>query len=101
MKILPRIDPSRPYLKEAAKFIRKEKVDQEKVPGTNNIALIFWLLQTMWPTVKSEIMLMDFLFTSKNRVKESEALLIIVLLLDLQEDYRHQVKRSVLRYILK
>lgn len=31
MKILPRIDPSKPYFREASKFIRNEKVGLKKV----------------------------------------------------------------------
>lgn len=41
MKILPRVDPSRPYLKEAAKFIRKEKVGPEKVPVSTTLLKFF------------------------------------------------------------
>lgn len=47
MKILPRIDPSRPYLKEASKFIRKEKVGPEKVPIMMPRALLKYFYTTI------------------------------------------------------
>lgn len=44
---------------------------------------------------------MNYLFNPKNRVKESEAILIIVLLLDLQQDFRLAVKRSIMKFLLR
>jgi len=44
---------------------------------------------------------MDYVFNVENQVPLEEAVLICVLLLDLQEDYRYAVKRAFLRYILQ
>lgn len=63
--------------------------------------LLFKQNQKLWPNIKPEIILMDYLFDSKNHINENHATLIIALLLDLQEDYRYFVKRSFLKYILK
>lgn len=46
-------------------------------------------------------MLLDYLFNANHHVPEEQALLIIALLIDLQEDYRYLVKRSFIKYILK
>lgn len=44
---------------------------------------------------------MDYLFDAKNHITESEAVLLIVLLLDLQEDFRYAIKRSILAFLLR
>ncbi|XP_037908989.1 dynein heavy chain 3, axonemal [Hermetia illucens] len=80
-KVLPKIDSHIPYLQKAYKFIVKE--------------------EKLWPGIYPEVMLMDYLFNPEHHVREDEAVLIISCLIDLQEDYRHHVKRAFLRYILK
>lgn len=47
------------------------------------------------------MLLMNYLFNPRNQVKESEAILIIVLLLDLQQDFRLAIKQSLLRFLLR
>lgn len=44
---------------------------------------------------------MHYLFGQKHHVKESEAMLIITLLLDLQEDFRLAIKQSTLRFLMR
>lgn len=56
-----------------------------------------FLSQKLRSNLRPEVLMLEFLFDPKNNVKDTNALLIAVLLLDLQEDYRHHVKRSVLR----
>jgi dynein heavy chain, axonemal len=41
------------------------------------------------------------LFDPLNQIKTSQAILIAVSLMDLQEDYRYEVKRAFLRFILE
>jgi dynein heavy chain len=79
-KIIPRIDDRKPLWQRAFKFI----VDEER----------------LWPGIKSEVMLMDFLFNPENKVRRETAVMIIGLLMDLQEDYRYSIKRAFMRYIL-
>lgn len=80
-KIILLVDNKNPVWKRAYKFI----VDEE----------------TLWPEVKCEVMLMDFLFNPENKIRREIAVMIICLLLDLQEDYRFSVKRGFMRYILQ
>lgn len=80
-KIIQLVDNKNPMWKRAFKFI----VDEEK----------------LWPEVKSEIILMDFLFNPENKIRRETAVMIICLLMDLQEDYRFNVKRGFMRYILQ
>lgn len=47
------------------------------------------------------MILMDYLFDSAHRIKETEAILIAVLLFDLQQDFRSTVKCSMLRHLLR
>lgn len=56
--------------------------------------------EKLWPTVKAEVIFMDFLFNPENKVRREVAVMIICLLMDLQEDYRFHTKRGFLRYIL-
>lgn len=44
---------------------------------------------------------MDFLFNPENKIRREVAVMIVCLMLDLQEDYRYQVKRGFLRNILQ
>lgn len=57
----------------------------------------------LWPEIKPEIILLDFLFNPNNKYKvtENDAILLTVLLTDLQEDYRYHVKRAMLRFVLR
>ena len=80
-KIIMLVDDKNPMWKRAYKFI----ADEEK----------------LWPEVKCEVMLMDFLFNTENKIRREVAVMIICLLLDLQEDYRFNVKRGFIRYILQ
>lgn len=80
-KIIPRIDDRKPLWQRAHKFI----VDEER----------------LWPEIKSEVMLMDFLFNPEHKIRRETAVMIISLLMDLQEDYRYCMKRALMRYILK
>lgn len=57
-------------------------------------------MQVYWSGIKDEIILMNFLFSSKHLVRESEAILLIILLLDLQEDFRFAIKQSTLKFLL-
>uniref|UniRef100_A0A6P4DZA9 Dynein heavy chain 3, axonemal-like n=1 Tax=Drosophila rhopaloa TaxID=1041015 RepID=A0A6P4DZA9_DRORH len=43
---------------------------------------------------------MDYLFVGDRGVRQDLAILIIVCLIDLQEDFRHHVKRAFLNYLL-
>jgi len=44
---------------------------------------------------------MDYLFVGERAVPPDFAILIIVCLIDLQEDFRYFVKRAFLRYLLQ
>jgi dynein heavy chain len=79
-KIIPRIDDRKPLWQRAHKFIAEE--------------------ERLWPEIKSEVMLMDFLFNPENKVRRETAVMIISLLMDLQEDYRYCIKRALVRFIL-
>lgn len=57
--------------------------------------------QKLWPHIRTEIILVDYLFVRKSNVSEEEATMLVALLLDLQEDYRNAVKRGFLKYILR
>lgn len=102
MKTLPKVDRSRKYLRNAYRFIKREKVNYYYKYLTE-----FWKemcfdhSKVLWPNVKPEIILMDYLFDQSNRIKESEAVLLIILLLDLQEDFRYAVKRSIVQFLLR
>lgn len=80
-KILPRIDQRLNHLKQAHKFISEE--------------------EQLWPNIYPEVILMDYLFDADHGVSRDQAVFFIILLMDLQEDYRYYVKRSFLRYILR
>lgn len=80
-KIVLKIDDRKPIWNKAHKFL----LDEEK----------------LWPEVKSEIMFMDFLFNPENKIRREIAVMMICLLLDLQEDYRYNIKRGFMRYILQ
>lgn len=104
MKILPRVDPHhRKYLADAYRFILKEKVlwlDGLLYEIGIPICIIY-SMQKLWPEIEHEIMLYDYLFDQRHRVKEEEATMIIALLMDLQEDFRYAVKRAFIKYILR
>lgn len=80
-KIIPKINNRQTFLKQAYKFILEE--------------------EKLWPEIKIEVMFMDFLFNPENKVRRDTAVYIICLLLDLQEDYRYNIKRGFLKYILQ
>ncbi|XP_055637886.1 dynein axonemal heavy chain 3 isoform X3 [Toxorhynchites rutilus septentrionalis] len=80
-KILPRIDNRIAYLKQAYKFILQE--------------------EKLWPNINPEVILLDYLFDPEHNVHRDQAVYLVILLMDLQEDYRYHVKRSFLRYILR
>lgn len=102
IKTLPKIDRKRPYFREAVKFIEREKVCyQFHVCYLMQTDYVDFRVQISWPRVKSEIILLNYLFNPKYQVKENEALLIIVLLLDLQQDFRLAIKRSTVRFLLR
>lgn len=75
------VDDRNPMWKRAHKFI----VEEEK----------------LWPGVKREMMFMDFLFNPENKIRRDVAVMITCLLMDLQEDYRFNIKRGFIRYILQ
>lgn len=80
-KIVSMVDNRNPMWQRAYKFIVKE--------------------EKLWPGVKTEMMFMDFLFNSENKIRREVAVMIICLLMDLQEDYRFNIKRGFLRNILQ
>lgn len=80
-KTISKIDDRLPFLQKAFKFILEE--------------------EKLWPEVKIEIIFMDFLFNPENKIKREVAVMIICLLLDLQEDYRYNIKRGFMRNILQ
>jgi dynein heavy chain, axonemal len=80
-KIVSMIDDRNPMWQRAYKFL----VEEEK----------------LWPGIKTEVMFMDFLFNSENKIRREVAVMIICLLMDLQEDYRFNIKRGFLRFILR
>lgn len=57
--------------------------------------------EKLWPGVKLEVMLMDFLFNPENKIRREIAVMIICLLMDLQEDFRYSIKRGFMRNILR
>lgn len=116
MKALAKVDRKRTYLREAHKFMKREKVHEidpflfdcaKHSQNKLNLVDVFFLslfiplMQIYWPNIKDEIILMHYLFSSKHQVKESEAILIIILLLDLQEDFRFSIKQSIMRFLLR
>lgn len=80
-KIIDRIDDRKPLWKHIHKFI----VNEEK----------------LWPEIKLEVMLMDFLYNPENKIRREVAVMIISLLMDLQEDFRYSIKRNFMRCILQ
>lgn len=80
-KVLPCIDSRIAYLKQAHKFILEE--------------------EKLWPNVYPEVILLDYIFDPEHNVHRDQAVYLIILLMDLQEDYRYHVKRSFVRYILR
>lgn len=80
-KIIRLVDNRNIMWKKACKFIAEE--------------------EKLWPTVKSEVIFMDFLFNPEHKIRREVAVMIICLLLDLQEDYRFHTKRGFLRNILQ
>ena len=58
------------------------------------------IFQKLWPEIHPEIILLDFLFNSKYSIQKDKAVYLIILLMDLQEDYKHRVKRNFLKRIL-
>ncbi|GAB0093009.1 Dynein heavy chain [Sergentomyia squamirostris] len=80
VKILPKVYPKMTFLKEAYKFIQAEK--------------------TLWPNIQPEVMLMDFLFNSNRQIRPEIATMIMSLLMDLEEDFRHGLRRHILRKVL-
>ncbi|EDV95581.1 GH15699 [Drosophila grimshawi] len=75
------IDPRNPVLQDAYRFILQE--------------------EKHWPKLPPEVILMDYLFVGERGIRLDVAILIIVCLIDLQEDFRYHVKRSFLRYLLQ
>lgn len=80
-KIIARIDDRKPMWQSAYKFM----MDEER----------------LWPEIKNEVMLMDFLFNPENKIRREVAVMVVSLLMDLQEDYRYSIKRALMRFILK
>lgn len=77
---LTKIGKQFPFFKEAYKFILEE--------------------EKHWPEIHPEVILLDYLFDQEHDVPRDKAVYTMVLLLDLQEDYRYLVKRAFLKYIL-
>ncbi|XP_030372078.1 dynein heavy chain 3, axonemal [Scaptodrosophila lebanonensis] len=75
------VNPRNPLLLEAYDFILKE--------------------EKQWPKLPPEVILMDYLFGGDHNVRQNIAVLIIVCLIDLQEDFRYHVKRAFVRYLLR
>jgi dynein heavy chain, axonemal len=80
-KIVSMVDDRNPMWQRAFKFICEE--------------------EKLWPCIKTEVMFMDFLFNPENKIRREVAVMIICLLMDLQEDYRFNIKRGFLRNILQ
>ncbi|KAH8242116.1 hypothetical protein KR026_003917, partial [Drosophila bipectinata] len=56
--------------------------------------------EKFWPHLTPEIILMDYMFVSDLVKRKDRAILIMVCLIDLQEDFRYHVKRAFLNYLL-
>lgn len=54
-----------------------------------------------WPNISREVILLDFLFDSENKIPKHLAVFITILLMDLQEDYKNYIKRGFIKYLLK
>lgn len=80
-KIISIIDDRKMMWQRAFKFINEE--------------------EKLWPNVKMEVMLMDFLFNPENKIRREFAVMIVCLFMDLQEDYRFNIKRGFMRNILR
>lgn len=59
------------------------------------------LKPNVWPNIHTEVILLDFLFNPENKIPKHIAAYIIILLMDLQEDYRNYIKRGFIKYLLK
>uniref|UniRef100_A0A336M3T0 CSON009294 protein n=1 Tax=Culicoides sonorensis TaxID=179676 RepID=A0A336M3T0_CULSO len=81
IRILPKIDQKLTFLRKASKSIVEE--------------------MKLWPNVHPEVMLLEFLFNPENKIPKHLAAYLIVLLMDLQEDYRNHIKRGFIKYLLK
>lgn len=81
IKILKNVDRSRKYFIDAFHFIQEERKH--------------------WPHIHLEVIFMDFLFNPINNVPRNEATLLIVLLIDLQEDFRLMIKRDFIKYFMR
>jgi dynein heavy chain len=57
--------------------------------------------EKLWPGIKLEVILMDFLFNPENKIRREIAVMIACLLMDLQEDFRYNIKRGFMRNILR
>ncbi|XP_037881601.1 dynein heavy chain 3, axonemal [Glossina fuscipes] len=80
-KVIPKITPKLSFFQDAYKFILKE--------------------EKLWPNIFPEVILMDYLFSHERHIPTDVAVLIISCLIDLQEDFRYNVKRAFLRYLLQ
>lgn len=78
---MPKIDQKLTFLRRASKFIVEE--------------------MKLWPNIHPEIMLLEFLFNLENKIPKHFGAFLIVLLMDLQEDYRNHIKRGFIKYLLK
>lgn len=67
----------------------------------STVFLLDAFVQMLWPNVKPEIILVDYLFDPKHKIKETEAVLIVVLLMDLQQDFRATLKRHLLKSLMR
>ncbi|KAH8333343.1 hypothetical protein KR067_000852, partial [Drosophila pandora] len=56
--------------------------------------------EKFWPHLTAEIILMDYLFVTDLVKRKDRAILMMVCLIDLQEDFRYHVKRAFLNYLL-
>ncbi|XP_062127566.1 dynein axonemal heavy chain 3 [Drosophila sulfurigaster albostrigata] len=80
-KAIRHINPRSTVLQDAYRFILQE--------------------EKYWPHLPPEVILMDYLFVGERAIPADFAILLIVCLIDLQEDFRYHVKRSFLRYLLQ
>lgn len=82
--------------------IAQKRVGREEEKAKNKIIIFYSICwQILWPNVKSEIILVDYLFDPKHKIKETEAVLITVLLMDLQQDFRATLKRHLLKSLMR
>lgn len=71
------------------------------LPSAIMIHCLINSLQKYWPKLPPEVILLDYLFVGERGIRLDFAILILVCLIDLQEDFRYHVKRSFLRYLLQ